>query len=536
MKIVVPMSGTGQRFVDAGYNTIKPLIIVDGKPIIEHVVNLFPGEEDFIFICNNEHLRDTDMRRVLLKIVPHSKIVGITPHKKGPVYAVSQCFDLLDDEEEVIVNYCDFSKYWDYGDFLRDTRARGADGAISAYKGFHPHMLGKTNYAFMRDENRWMLEIREKQPFTDDRMQEYASDGTYYFARGSFLKKYFSQLIAEDVNVNGEYYISMVYNLLKRDGLKVSIYEIQNMLQWGTPRDLEDYQRWSDYFARIMEPQENIRVQKKSINLIPLAGKGKRFQEAGYKAPKPLVPVNGKPMILQAASHLPKAERSIFICLAEHLDAYPVEKEIRRVYEDSKIVRLGQVTEGQAITCKIGLEGEDLDSPLLIAACDNGMLWNRDSYQALIDDETVDAVLWSFRRYPCGERNPQMYGWIKTDESNQVQHVSVKKALTDFPYNDHAIVGTFYFKKARYFLDAVNRLVKRDVRVNNEFYVDSCANELLKMGLKVKVFETDHYICWGTPNDLKIYEYWQDFFNKCDWHAYSANKDVFANKRVDERR
>ena len=68
MQIIIPMTGVGQRFIDAGYKTIKPLIEVDGKPIIEHVVNLFPDEDNFIFICNSKHLKETNLREVLKRI------------------------------------------------------------------------------------------------------------------------------------------------------------------------------------------------------------------------------------------------------------------------------------------------------------------------------------------------------------------------------------------------------------------------------------------------------------------------------------
>ena len=95
-------------------------------------------------------------------------------------------------------------------------------------------MLGSTNYAFMKHDKQWML-IKEKEPFTNNRMKEYASNGTY-FKKGSFVKKYFKKLIERDINVNGEYYVSLVYNMLRKDGLKVSIYEIQHMLQWGTQK------------------------------------------------------------------------------------------------------------------------------------------------------------------------------------------------------------------------------------------------------------------------------------------------------------
>lgn len=530
MKIIIPMSGTGQRFVDAGYRDVKPLITVDGKPIIEHVVNLFPDERDIIFVCNNEHLANTNMREVLERIAPSAKVVGIPPHKKGPVYAVSQVFDLIDDEEEVIVNYCDFSKYWDYNDFLQHTRDRSADGAISAYKGFHPHMLGTTNYAFMRDDRQWLLEIREKQPFTANRMQEYASDGTYYFKKGLYVKQYFNRLVDRDIQVNGEYYISMVFNLMKEDNLNISIYEIQHMLQWGSPRDLEEYQRWSDYFRNIISERGNIACQEGCINLIPLAGRGNRFIQEGYKSPKPLIEVSGKPMIMQAVSYLPACEKKIFVCLAEHLDNYPLEREITERYPDAKIVRIEKVTEGQACTAELGLKYEDPELPLLIGTCDNGMLWDARKYQSLVDSENVDAIVWSFRHHSSSERNPQLYGWIKVDNEDNVQYVSVKKAISSDPYNDHAIVGTFYFKKMKYFLESLRELYKKNIRVNGEFYIDSCVNELIEMGLRVKVFEVESYICWGTPDDLRTYEYWQSFFHKCQWHPYSLDRDTMMGR------
>ncbi len=252
MQIIIPMSGIGKRFLDAGYKDPKPLIDVDGMPIIEHVVNLFPGEHNFIFICNQDHLDQTNMREILQRIAPDGKIIAIPPHKKGPVYAVSKIFDEINDNDEVIVNYCDFGTHWDYQDFLQYVRAFDADGAIPSYRGYHPHMLGCTNYAFIKDENQWLVEIKEKEPFTNNRMNEFASNGTYYFKRGSYVKKYFQQLMDDNINLNGEFYVSLVYNMLKRDGLKTFVYEIQHMLQWGTPEDVEEYSMWSRYFRGVI--------------------------------------------------------------------------------------------------------------------------------------------------------------------------------------------------------------------------------------------------------------------------------------------
>src|SRR4051812_2965473 len=125
MKIVIPMSGLGSRFAAAGYKDIKPLIKVHGKPIIEYVVNLFPGETDFIFVCRDEHLENTPLREELMRIKPEGKIVAITPHKLGPVYAVSKVFDMIEDDEPVITCYCDFYMRWDYADFKKTVLETG---------------------------------------------------------------------------------------------------------------------------------------------------------------------------------------------------------------------------------------------------------------------------------------------------------------------------------------------------------------------------------------------------------------------------
>ena len=102
MHIVIPMSGIGKRFLDQGYEKPKPLIEIGGKHIINHVCDLFPGEEKFTFICNSKHLDETNMKKILLELKPKANIVEIPNHKKGPVYAVSLANDLIDDDEEVM--------------------------------------------------------------------------------------------------------------------------------------------------------------------------------------------------------------------------------------------------------------------------------------------------------------------------------------------------------------------------------------------------------------------------------------------------
>lgn len=532
MQIIIPMSGVGKRFVDAGYSSPKPLIIVDGMPIIQHVVNLFPNENNITFICNDYHLNTTDMKKVLNTFCQSGKVYEVSVNdRRGPVHAVSLIFDKIDDNDEVIVSYCDYGTWWNYENFLQDTRSRNADGAIACYKGFHPHMLGTDNYAFLQetyDGSRWMKAIQEKKPFTQDKMNEYASNGTYYFKSGAIMKKYFQELMDRNVQVNGEFYVSMVYNLLVEDNLNVNIFEIEHMLQWGTPNDLETYNYWSSYFRNIIHKQPQYVDKINTTTILPMAGLGSRFSKRGYCDPKPLLNVNNLPMVVQAIKCLPQSDNNVFICLNKHLKKYDLEKQILQTYPCAKIVNIDNVTEGQACTVEMGINklNFDLDSPILISACDNGVYYDVDQYQSLVDDNDNDVIVWSFRNNPTSKNNPNMYAWLKVNDDNCVEHVSCKKFIYNDPMKTHAIIGTMFFRKAKYFIDGLKQNYENNIRTNGEFYVDDVLNQNIKNGLKVKVFEVTHYICWGTPDDYETYLYWQTFFDKCDWHPYKIDKDI----------
>ncbi|RJQ17482.1 MAG: nucleotidyltransferase [Nitrospiraceae bacterium] len=254
-------------------------------------------------------------------------------------------------------------------------------------------------------------------------------------------------------------------------------------------------------------------------NLIPMAGAGARFSAEGYQDPKPLIEVSGKPMIIQACNSLPPADRWIFVCRKEHIENYHIDSVLKRSITGSEIITVDYLTDGQASTCLLAEHLLDRKGPLLIGPCDNGMTWNRGMYDSLMMNPEVDALIWTFRNNVTVKRNPKMYGWVAVDKDNNALKVSCKIPISDNPVKDHAIVGTFYFRKAGYFIDGAKRMIDKDRRINNEFYVDEAMNELIEAGMKVKVFEIDKYICWGTPNDLRVYQYWESYFRKLLVHG-----------------
>ena len=525
MKIIIPMSGVGQRFQDAGYQLPKPLILVDDKPIIQHVVEMFSIEDEFVFICNESHLSNKQykMQETLECICPTCVIVSISPHNLGPIHAVMQSLKEIDNNEPVIVNYCDFTCYWDYNNFKNFVIDTDADGVIPSYRGFHPHTLWSNYYAYVKTDGLFALDIQEKQPYTDQPRDEFASSGTYYFKTGELMQTYFKRCIDERLMVGNEYYVSMAYKPMMEDGLNVQVYELEYFMQWGAPTDLEEYQYWSDTFRAILAEEDP--PMHDGMLLLPMAGVGSRFVNEGYTIPKPLIQVSSLPMAVQALNDLPITEHQRFIIRDEMDNNRELQKILEKSSTSAQFVTLDHLTDGQATTCVEGLNGVDTSIPITIAACDNGMIYSSVDFEKMMSSEDIDVIVWGARGYPGAVRSPQMYGWIDVEEGTRViRGVSVKKPLSN-PSNDPIVVGTFTFKKSSDFLDSVNRMKNRKAMVNGEYYVDTAINDAIRMGLKCVYFEIDRYICWGTPSDLKTFEYWQSCFHKWNSHPYKLEND-----------
>ena len=554
------MSGFGERFRRAGYKVPKPLILLEGKPIIHHVVHMFPGETDFVFVCNEDHLDAYSLRDTLERLCPKGKIVAIKPHKLGPVYAVLKAINSIDFDKDkpVIVNYCDFTCYWDWENFKNFVVTTKCDGALPAYKGFHPHTLGTTNYAYMREENGRVFDIQEKKPYTNNRMDEFASSGTYYFSSFQLMKEAFEKTISQNLEVEGEFYVSLSYRILFSQKQKVVVYPLQHFIQWGTPEDVAEYQKWSKAFRALSTKKPS---QKRSIGsvLVPMGGLGKRFQEEGYRISKPLIHVSGQPMVVQAADDLLKAKKYGFLLRKDMPELNQILSILKSKYKDLVIQVVDKVTEGQASSALIGLEAmedeviKDVEKtkvtevkgakvvqnhqkkgrifePLTIGVCDSGVLYSLRAFQDLLDDRNVDVIVWGVRGHLNAIRHPQMFGWID-EKGGVVQKISVKKSLGNVTL-DPIVIGIFTFRKALDFKRCVNRLVKRRGLINGEFYIDSAINDAIHLGLNCVLFEVDHYLSWGTPNDLKTFEYWQSFFHKWKHHPYKIENDYRVPKNA----
>lgn len=240
-----------------------------------------------------------------------------------------------------------------------------------------------------------------------------------------------------------------------------------------------------------------------------MSGLGSRFADVGYILPKPLIPVSGQPMIYQVIDSMPPADKWIFVVRTEHITNYHIDKLILRKVPGAIIVPEEKPL-GQAPSCMLALPHLGPEESMFITACDNSFLYNREKHQKLINDPTVDAIIWTFTKNKLLSAKPEAWGWVKVAGDGQtIEDMSVKIPVSDTPFNDHAVVATFYFKRAKEFKEAYELMVKENYCIKNEFYVDSIPILYKKLGKKSVIFDVDLYVGWGKPQDLYEYEMWE---------------------------
>lgn len=546
MYVIIPMTGYGSRFVAAGYKELKPFIPVMGIPVIEWIVKkMYPAETEFIFVCREEHLRqDCAMRKRLMALAPKVSIVAIEDWvKKGPVYDVLRAYRELkasrqiDVEIPCIINYCDFYMTWDFQAFANMARERDCDGSVPCYTGFHPNLLPQKNYyaSCLTDEQDNLVEIREKYSFEEDKTKAKHSPGVYYFKNGEIMEKYCQILTEhEECAINGEFYASLPYNFMVQDGLKVWVpTNVEYFCQWGTPEDMQEFVYWTNLIRsagknRALKDQGAGEV-KKAVSvgkvLIPMAGAGARFAEAGYSVHKPAIMTidrrdgEEKPMVVCATEDLPGVREDgsnvIYVDRTFH-QKDGVEDAIRKYYPQAQFITIDHLTQGQACTCMLAEEYLDPEEPLLIAGCDNGMDIDEEAFYRLTKDS--DCIVFTYRHNEAVLANPNAYGWMIADEEGNITGTSIKKAISDTPMEDPAVVATFWFKKASIFLEATAKMIQEEDRINGEFYVDQTVKHVLDLRYRAKIFDIERYVGWGTPADYeayqKTYTYFKDFLQR----------------------
>jgi len=243
------------------------------------------------------------------------------------------------------------------------------------------------------------------------------------------------------------------------------------------------------------QTKQSIPWKSKSMNvLIPMAGAGSRFAEQGYTFPKPLIEVGNKPMIQVVVDNLNIQANYIFIVQQEHYEKYNLETVLNMVAPGCTIVQTSGMTEGAACTTLLAKEYINNEEPLIIANSDQFVEWNSNEVLYAFTTEGVDGGILCFN-----STHPK-WSYAKLDEHGFVSEVAEKQ-----PISTNATVGIYYWSRGSVYVASAERMIERNIRTNNEFYVCPAFNELVEDGgkIRVKTIEEDGMWGLGTPEDLK---------------------------------
>jgi len=280
------------------------------------------------------------------------------------------------------------------------------------------------------------------------------------------------------------------YGLLAANRSKAHVLRVKN------PKEVT----YTNIFKKLTEIEmgntnNNLKWEDKKMNvLIPMAGAGSRFQQAGYTFPKPLIDVKGKPMIQLVVENLGIDANFIFVVQKEHREKYNLDTLLNLIAPNSKVVEVDGLTEGAACTALLAKEYIDNDNPLFFANSDQFVEWDSTEFMYKMNETDADGGIVSFRA-----THPK-WSFAKVDESGLVTEVAEKN-----PISDIATVGYYYWKHGSDFVKYAEEMIEKDIRVNNEFYVCPVFNQAIEGGKEIRTFDIPKMWGLGTPEDLTYY-------------------------------
>ena len=234
--------------------------------------------------------------------------------------------------------------------------------------------------------------------------------------------------------------------------------------------------------------------------VLPMAGRGSRFVEAGYTLPKPLIPIHGVPMIKVVMDNLtPKVEhRFIFVAQQEHIDQYDLMPKLKSYAKNVEVIGINGITEGQVCTALLAKKFFDNDEPLMNANSDQYIDIDINEYLETMRSRNLDGMIMTMK-----SQDPK-WSYAKTDENGIVVETAEKKAISP-----DATVGIFNFKRGSDLVHSAEQMIKDDIRVNGEFYTCPAYNYLIRAGKKIGIFpigeEYNGMYGLGIPKDLDFF-------------------------------
>jgi dTDP-glucose pyrophosphorylase len=231
--------------------------------------------------------------------------------------------------------------------------------------------------------------------------------------------------------------------------------------------------------------------------LIPMGGAGSRFSAAGFDRPKPFIKFHGKTMIENVVENLGHGNDYTLVMQRQHHEDFcEVLDRLSSKVNDLKLVFLDGMTRGAAESCMVASAQIHPDHPLMIANCDQMMIWEEIRFKAWFLDSGLDGAMMTF-----DSQSPKN-SYAELNDQGLVIRTAEKQVISK-----HATNGIYVWRRAGDFFDAAGEMIKNDLKQNNEFYVCPVFNLNIARGQRIGIYRLETGCHWpiGTPQDLTTY-------------------------------
>lgn len=477
--LIIPSVGSGNRFFKAGYKTYKPFIQILEKRMIDYVMSAFDAQTHIIIIASQSQ------RKLFKQQIDNNNtdIYYIDEHNNGPAYSIFKILPFLKSQEHYFIAYNDIIWQWNINELKQFISAENPDGIVFTHKGFHPHLY-KNNYsAFCKVIDNKIIEIREKQSFTSNWMDEYLSVGLFYYKNKTYLEQSITQLIYNDtISIEGEFYPSVSFNWLINQSLNIMFYNVTNFVHVGIPEQLLDLERWRSIFKS--------RNQNTNINFcMMLCGKGERMQEIS-KTNKAGILINSQINMYQYV--LQQLNASNYTLLVNHITN-------KLILSNEAVININDITNTQTESLQLAVNN--------IVKMNNTLFISNDcfafiDYEKLSNISDADLVVLGFRPSLLQQKQNNSHSYIEYDKFGFVINIKIKEVSN----TGLGLAGMFYVINA----DIFKYLLEIDAVVYSNF--DSFVNYLIGKKIKVKFVEINNYVHLGTPEEFKEFLFWQKYY------------------------
>jgi len=487
MQILIPISGYSSFFTKEDFYFPKPLIEVAGFPMIEIVVRQLQRQfkdAQFIFVIDLEDARTFSLDRTLQLIAgENTKVIEKPGPTSGALCSCLLAVDVLDANEPLVIANSDQIIEDGLAQAVHTLCANNCSAGVITFESVHP----RWSYV-VHDDQGEVIQVFEKKVASRN-----AIAGFYYFQSASVFLEAAKQVILNDADVGGLYFISSSLNEIILKGGKVLQLPIASHAyhSFYAPAKIVEFEQSS--YAKAL--RDGIYALKAVNVIIPAAGEGSRFKKAGWKKPKPFIDVDGQMMLERVINNVTPTEAAVTILLRQdHLDAHP--KISYKLQEKGyNITSVSRLTEGTASTVLLARQGFDNDQPMLVANSDQLVDFNVNDFIEDCIQRRLDGSILVFR-------DPSMdpkWSFARVDKTGLVSEVAEKK-----PISDLATAGIYLFAKGKDFVGAALDMMVANDRVNNEFYTCPVYNYMIRNGARIGVYEVpmSSMAGLGTPEDL----------------------------------